>query len=57
MRVIVLIEEPDIIERILKHLKRWHISYRPVYRSKADVISYLAIQAKSNVCVPPVADR
>ena len=24
MRVIALIEKPDIIERILKHLDRWH---------------------------------
>ncbi len=33
MRVIALIEKPDIIEPILKYLDRWRISYRPVYRA------------------------
>jgi hypothetical protein len=33
MRVIALIEKPDIIDPILKHLDRWRISYRPVYRA------------------------
>ncbi len=32
MRVIALIEIPDIIERTLKHLNRCGISYRQVYR-------------------------
>jgi hypothetical protein len=33
MRVIALIEKPDIIEPILRYLDRWRISYRPVYRA------------------------
>jgi len=33
MRVIALMEKPDIIERILKHLNLWRLSYRSVYRA------------------------
>ncbi len=33
IRGIALIEELDTIERILKHLKCWRISYRPPYRA------------------------
>ncbi len=32
MRLIALIEKPDIVERILKHLNRWRLSYRPVQK-------------------------
>ena len=33
MRVIALMEKPDIIERILKYLNLWRLSYRSVYRA------------------------
>ena len=44
MRVIALIEKPDIIEPILKYLDRWRISYRPVYRANVRFGSLAAPQ-------------